>query len=80
MMSNKDDSDVIVLRLPVHVVKTIKRIAKEAQATENQVITILLLLACLKLDIDIKKPKKAKKQAVKNPDNETPSENYPPIG
>jgi hypothetical protein len=40
----------------------------------------LLLLACLKLDIDIKKPKKAKKQAVKNPDNETPSENYPPIG
>jgi len=80
MTSNNNGKETLVMRLPVHVAKTIKWIAEETETTENQVITILLLLTSLKYDKDIKKTKKTKKQAVKNPDSKTPSENCPPIG
>jgi len=73
MTSSNNDTEAIVLRLPVHVIKTIKIIAKQTQTTEDQVIAILLLLASLKLDIEVKKSKNNKKQDVKNPDNEIPN-------
>jgi hypothetical protein len=68
-MVTNDNSETVVFRLPVSVVKKIKKIAVKTDTTEDQVVAILLMIANIDLN---KKTKKSNKDKVQT--DMTPSE------